>query len=52
MRYIGNKENLTDFIYETLKDNGLRAKVYLIFSGTASVAKFFKEKGLKYIHQT
>ena len=48
MRYIGNKENLTDFIYETLKDNGVDGEsLFDFFSGTASVAKFFKEKGFK-----
>src|SRR5690554_5943070 len=48
MRYIGNKENLTDFIYETLKDNGVEGEsLFDFFSGTVSVAKFFKEKGFK-----
>lgn len=46
MRYIGNKENILDKIYQILKDNGVEGKRFFdFFSGTTNVARFFKHKG-------
>lgn len=46
MRYIGNKENILDKIYQILKDNGVEGKRFFdFFSGTTNVARFFKRKG-------
>lgn len=46
MRYIGNKENILDKIYQILKANGVEGKRFFdFFSGTTNVARFFKRKG-------
>lgn len=45
MRYIGNKENIIQRIYGILNANGVKGKSFFDFcSGTASVAKFYKQK--------
>lgn len=49
MRYIGNKQNLLDFIYSVIEENKLSGTFCDIFSGTTNVAKFFKKKGFKII---
>ena len=50
MRYIGNKENLIDRIFfEMTKKNVKGDSIFDVFSGTASVARFFKEKNYKVI---
>ena len=51
MKYIGNKTRLLDFIYESMIDAKIPMKGTFcdIFSGTASVAKFFKNKGFRII---
>lgn len=47
MRFIGNKTRLLSYIYEILKkDDSLPGdKFFDFFSGTASVGRYFKEKG-------
>ena len=46
MRFIGNKESLLDKIYLALEQKNVSGKTFFdFFSGTASVAKFFKRKG-------
>lgn len=46
MRYIGNKENLLDKIFQILKDREIKGERFFdFFSGTTNVARFFKEKG-------
>ena len=48
MRYIGNKENIVDQIYQVLVKNGVQGTSFFdFFSGTASVARYFKKKGYK-----
>lgn len=48
MRYIGNKENLCTKIYHTLQENHIQGTSFFdFFAGTASVGKYFKEKGLQ-----
>lgn len=48
MRYIGNKNNLLEFIYSVVKENNIPKTTFCdIFSGTANVAKFFKSKGFR-----
>lgn len=48
MRYIGNKSNLLGFIYSIVKENNLPKGSFCdIFSGTTSVARFFKSKGFR-----
>lgn len=48
MRFIGNKENLLDRIYFVLSRRGITGKTFFdFFSGTTSVARFFKRKGYK-----
>lgn len=48
MRYIGNKENILDTIYEILQKNNIKGDSFFdFFSGTANVGKYFKEKGYK-----
>lgn len=48
MRYIGNKENILDRIYQVLAENGVQGTSFFdFFSGTASVARYFKKKGYK-----
>ncbi|WP_347400769.1 DNA adenine methylase [Commensalibacter melissae] len=47
---MGNKENLVDRIFlEMEKRNILGTSIFDVFSGTTSVAKFFKEKNYKII---
>ena len=46
MRYIGNKTKLLDRIYNAMKEHGVNGESFFdFFSGTASVAKFFKQNG-------
>lgn len=46
MRYIGNKENIIDKIYNILKSNNVVGKSFFdFFSGTTNVARFYKELG-------
>ena len=43
MRFIGNKENLLDVIYETLQSRNITGNTFFdFFSGTTNVGKFFK----------
>ncbi|MCL7766819.1 DNA adenine methylase [Pasteurella multocida] len=50
MRYIGNKENLIDRIYqEMLLRNVVGKSFFDVFSGTTNVAKFFKKLDYKVI---
>ena len=45
MRYIGNKENLLDKIYQTITERGISGNSFFdFFSGTTNVAQFFKKK--------
>jgi len=45
MRYIGSKVQLLEAIESVLLDNNVKAKTFLdIFSGTGSVARYFKNK--------
>lgn len=46
MRYIGNKENILENIYDILQANGVKGKTFFdFFAGTANVGRFFKSKG-------
>ena len=46
MRFIGNKQNLLNFIYIPIEEHKINSGVFIdIFSGTASVGKFFKKLG-------
>lgn len=46
MRYIGNKENIIGKIHQILKANGVAGKSFFdFFSGTANVARFYKDLG-------
>lgn len=46
MRYIGNKENIIDKIYNILKANNVTGKKFFdFFSGTTNVARFYKDLG-------
>ncbi len=48
MRYIGNKQNLLPQIESILKDRAIFGNSFFdVFSGTASVGKYFKNKGYK-----
>jgi adenine-specific DNA-methyltransferase len=48
MRYIGNKVKLVELIFNEINKLELKEKVICdLFSGTTTVAKFFKEKGWK-----
>ncbi len=48
MRYIGNKENIVDKIYNILERNGVVGDtLFDLFSGTASVAKYYKQRGYR-----
>lgn len=50
MRYIGNKQNLVDTIYSILGAHGVEGTSFCdLFSGTTSVARFFKQKGYRII---
>ena len=43
MRYIGNKENVVATIHQIMQERGISGKSFFdVFSGTASVAKYFK----------
>lgn len=46
MRFIGNKENLSEVIYLILTKKGIKGRSFVdFFAGTASVGRFFKKKG-------
>ena len=46
MRFIGNKDRLIDRIYETLDAHKVSGETfYDFFAGTATVGRYFKEKG-------
>ncbi len=46
MRYIGNKENIIDKIYQILVANGVVGESFFdFFSGTTNVARFYKSLG-------
>ena len=50
MRYIGNKENIVRRIYDILDAKGVKGESFFDFcSGTASVAKFFKQKNYRVV---
>lgn len=43
MRYIGNKKNVVQTIYQIMQQRGISGQSFFdVFAGTASVAKFFK----------
>lgn len=44
MRFIGNKENLVDKIYQVMQSKNIKGNSFFdFFAGTTSVAKYFKE---------
>lgn len=46
MRYIGNKENIIDKIYQILMANGVVGESFFdFFSGTTNVARYYKKLG-------
>lgn len=48
MRYIGSKERLVETIYEYLKQNNVIGESFFdVYSGTTSIARFFKKNGYK-----
>ena len=48
MRYIGNKENIIDNIYNILLSNNVMGESFFdFFSGTTNVARFYKDLGYK-----
>jgi len=48
MRFIGNKENLVDKIYQIMLEKNISGDSFFdFFSGTTSVGRFFKQKGLQ-----
>ena len=48
MRYIGNKENILETIYDLLQKNGVKGSSFFdFFAGTTNVGRFFKAKGYK-----
>jgi adenine-specific DNA-methyltransferase len=48
MRYIGNKENLTDKIYQVMKSKDIQGNSFFdFFAGTTSVGKYFKKLNYK-----
>lgn len=48
MRYIGNKENLLDKIHQVMKSKSIQGESFFdFFSGTTSVAKYFKKLDYK-----
>lgn len=50
MRFIGNKENLVEKIYQIMQEQKIRGDSFFdVFSGTTSVAQFFKKLGYKTI---
>lgn len=45
MRFIGNKENLLDKIYQIMTEKGIKGQSFFdFFAGTANVGRFFKKK--------
>lgn len=45
MRFIGNKENLIEKIYQVMIKNNIQGEIFFdFFAGTTSVGKFFKKK--------
>jgi adenine-specific DNA-methyltransferase len=50
MRFIGNKERLVDWIYETIKERKVEGNTFFdFFSGTSNVGRHFKSKGYQII---
>lgn len=51
MKYIGNKTRLLEFINSSMESEGIKPNGTFadLFSGTASVGKYFKNKGFKVI---
>ena len=50
MRFIGNKENLLDFIDAGITISGIKSGTFCdFFSGTANVGKYYKNKGFTII---
>jgi adenine-specific DNA-methyltransferase len=48
MRFIGNKENLIEKIYQILYNKGISGNSFFdFFAGTSNVGRFFKKKGYK-----
>ena len=48
MRYIGNKENLLDKIHQVMRSKSIQGESFFdFFSGTTSVAKYFKKLDYK-----
>lgn len=48
MRYIGNKENIINIIYNIFDANNVKGKSFFdFFAGTTNVSRFFKAKGYK-----
>ena len=48
MRFIGNKKNLLDKIYTTLKNEKIQGDSFFdLFSGSVSVARYFKSKNFQ-----
>jgi len=48
MRFIGNKENLVEKIYQILHSKGVSGTSFFdFFAGTSNVGQFFKKKGYK-----
>ena len=48
MRFIGNKENLLDWIFHTLEKNQVKGNnLFDFFSGTTNVAQYFKKRGFQ-----
>jgi adenine-specific DNA-methyltransferase len=46
MRYIGNKENILDNIYQIFQKNGVKGKSFFdFFAGTTNVGRYFKKLG-------
>lgn len=46
MRFIGNKENILDKIYQTLESKKISGDSFFdFFSGTSNVARYYKKKG-------
>jgi len=46
MRFIGSKDSLIEFIWQTILDLRIKGEVFFdIFSGTTRVAQYFKKKG-------
>ena len=44
MRFIGNKENILDKIYQIMTEKGIKGKSFFdVFAGTTNVGRFFKK---------